>query len=463
MANKFDNTKLLYVQGYRKSPESKAFDSAYGIDEQGAKVEFTLRPMDEIHKRHEMNPHAVIPDFDRIALGNAKKAGCQASVDNSPENPAGLILFDQVERSTTDSSGVTHYVAQWPRILRHGPNDQDPLLAVPGYVERAPYFTTNQGVPATKARFLQSELARQMVLLRQYAASGDSDAYKLQAEHIRKLQIQFDELVSIRYRAVVIDADGESVNSLTYKISTLDKLERKLISIINDNSIEGAHGGVMIRAMDSQGQILLSASGGIHTRYDPLLRTDTSSTGAVTDPASEVSRYLASPRGSALFNLHRENATLELIPTRRYNFGPASNKKYARTIESDRMFQLFKNPADHTTVARHIAVRTSAPKSDINTRLVSEVFSTGNEIGSPLQVGPKGTTLPFSHENQAVPKVGRPTMNVGRRYIVETDESIRAVVECKQGEKGVGLYTDANVRLENYKMIGPAPSTGPTL
>ena len=72
MAYKFDNTKLLHVQGYRKSPESKAFDSAYGIDEHGAKIEFTLRPMDEIHKRHEMNPHAVIPDFDRIALGNAK-------------------------------------------------------------------------------------------------------------------------------------------------------------------------------------------------------------------------------------------------------------------------------------------------------------------------------------------------------------------------------------------------------
>ena len=460
----YDESKILYVRGYTKNAENPSLSGAYGVDQDGNPAFVRLRPMDQIKDKHKSNAKVVIPDIDTLARSDPRKAGCRPGDGNHPNNrTGGIIVFENISPDKTGNElNLPGYTATWPRVLSHNASEPEPIYGRPGYVERAPYFTTEQGKSAAKARYLQTEMQRQKGVLFDLYRAGDKDAALAQQDHLRRLMIEFDELVRHRHRAVVMCPDGDGKHPLVYRISTLERLERKLTAIIHDHSINGAHGGVMIRALNEHGEILTGASGQIHTRWDPMLSRPNSPRGAVTDPADEVRRYLASPRGASLFNLHREKGTVQLIPTERYNFGSASNNKYARPEESDRIYGLFKNPHDHSNAARYLALRTVHPSGDMDNLLVSEVFHTSRSLGTPLQVGPQGTHYSYSTDSQPVAARGRPTLTEGREYVVEMPDGLRATAECKKGSNGLALYSGRQ-RIDEYTMVGPAPSRSPSL
>ena len=465
MSNSFDENLILYVRGYTKSQDAAHKDTVFGVDKEGNYAEVRLRPMDDLKEKHQANRKVVIPEIDTIAKGDPKKSGCIAGVNNGTENRTGGVLLLDGARKEFSAEGKTTYTATWPHVLAHSAGGADPIYDVPGYIQRVPFFTTDSSSKENAANHrrvlqIQTELESRKIQIHQAIANGNTSARDMHNDRIRLLSIEFDELVNIRHRAVLIHANGGNKYNLEYRLATAEKLENRLSSIIDQQSVNGCHGGVMVRALTLGGEIINNASGQIHTRWDPKLSMPGMPYGAVTSPITEVRRFLESPRGASLLNLHKQGATLQLVPLTFMNFAPSSNKKWNRPEQSDIIHELYKDPHTHNNVARNIAVRSIHPKEDMNTLLVSEVFPAGPAIGSPLQVGPQGSVLPFSHDKQPVPR-GKPSLTQGMEYVITVPGGDRAIVECKNGTNGIGLYS-GNIRINEYNMVGPAPNSKPS-
>lgn len=454
-----DNNEVIYVQGYLRS-ESGSIDKCYGVTQHNEPVTVSIvqGKMEALHKKHEGNVHAVIPDFDRIARGNAKKAGCIGASDNCPDNrTGGMLLLDGVTRGA-NVDGRTQLSTEYVKVLAHNKADTEPFVGIVGWVERAPHFTTGSGKNIGSPRTMDVQLQMLQAKMRHLLASGDPAGATKLINDIKTLQVNKDDLVRNRHRLVQMDLE----NTSNFKLSTIDRSKRivdRLVNEIQATEKNGALGGIMIRVLDKEGRIVLPASGQIHTRFDLNARTPANPSGSVTKPLDAVREYMSTARGGNLYNLSSEYS-VQIIPTPRWNFGGNSNNKYARKEEADKLFEAFKHSTDSGNMARVVAATVFHPKSgDTNVKLISDVFTMGPQIGSPLTIGLKGHILDFSRDTNFTAKHNKIPLTIGEEYIIELSDGDRSVAMCRNSKRGIGMYS-GNERIEDYNLIGPAPSRG---
>lgn len=467
MSNDDKSTKAVWVREYQIDKIHPENSKLRGVDQNGEHCVIKLKPLDEIKEKHKHNPKAVIPEINVIAQGNPKKAGCLVGADNAPENRTGGVLLVQDFTKTQALSNGNEYSAGWLSVLAHGPGGADPVYDKIGYIDRLPYFTFDSNdktnsVNRRRVGQIQTELQEAQVKVKLAIGDNDTTSANMWSNQIRLLSIEFDELVSIRNRVMLLDT-GSTVD---YRLSTAERLENRLINLMDKHSINGGHGGVAIQVFMPDHNnpdtlnVVHNASGVISTRWDPRLATAASPTGAVTSPLDEVRRYLSSPRGSSLLNVRRDTH-IRLTPMTGYNMGPNANRETGRPENKDKIYETYKDPLTHDNLARKLAVRFIHPKEDMSTWLVAGVHPTSGVIGNPLQVGREGQIHQYSHVKQHVPRVGKPSLSQGRSYIAQLPSGDRAILDCKVGTKGIGLYS-GNMRIDEYSLVGPAPASKPS-
>lgn len=451
MQHNYVDNLIVFPRQYEINRANEDFSVCRGVDQAGNAVSVRVHLSPEDKKKRDANPKLVYPSIAQISKGNAKRAGCLISDDNGPDNrTGGVLMFERVAR---DSDGT--YVARWASVLAHGTFDKDPRYGV-GYIEAYGVASMDRGDVVKESTAVRVALHDALIKLRGAITTGDTEGMQRARVNVAHLTARHDELVRYRFRATLIHSD----QARTYRVSNIQRLENKLVNVIDQYSANGHLGGAWLRVRDlASNAVLYAQSASIHTRYNLQTRS-------VTHPVDEVRGFLREPAGGNLLSLDYRKVELDIIPVSRISYAQNANEENNAEAKLEDIRAAFLNPVDLSPIARPIAIRTidaspgaQARSDDTHSEMAARTLPIGAALGHPLLLDNDFTpSLRFSHDPAPTIQRIHRRLAPGERYTIDLPDGERAIATCRQNRetRSIGLYV-GRTEINDYTLIGLAP------
>lgn len=314
---------ILYPRAYNKRGESH-LHSVKGVTEDGKSVNIKLR-VDEKYKSL-----ANCPSISEFAREDRKaKIPCISSPYNSPENREGVLLFNSCEFEKEDKEGTKIYTAKWGHVLAEDSESPNPIIGV----GRVSVRRDSQKIREAKSRLLDKSLTEEQRSGYQRIANDPSNfLYSMLIYEIEKSFVSENR----------IDAQTAIEN------------------IINERTMEGIVGGVLIRSIDS-GLIYKEKTIELFPSYK------------ISQGGYQSGQEIANIF-SGRYDWSQEK--IEIIPVRKINCGPRGNTYYGSSQQFSMIEANYYNE-DNEPQIRSIVGRVTYLSDQKNT-LLSRVFPLTN-------------------------------------------------------------------------------------
>ena len=339
------------------------------------------------------NTAQTIPTFSEFAeVGRKAQNPCYCSPDNSPKNPCGVMVLEQIkhdpERTKSGNfNGLHVYVAKWASVVREA--DDMPRSPVgPGYVEVG--FTKSTD-PQVNELLTQYDEVNVMLENNEINALDAEDKKDSLYKQIVKAQRKWFTTVMLRHKEIFLFEDPTPKNIRMYAYSLLLKYTKK-----------GMYGGVIFRVRDGKniiGTLTRICNMGFDYKNRSVQNLD--------DILNDFMKYSGNKISKEVIE---KGYILEAIPTIRINCGPRGVDKFSKEFTSSGTPKVMKtyvakefhnNPNvniinGHGFLFADIAVRlyeVPEHKKDAGNLLVSTVHAFSAPKGNSLTIDESGESV----------------------------------------------------------------------
>lgn len=379
---------VVYPQKYYTTGDYVS-DYVYGLDHFGLPCICFIHPSEVALNNEKINSDKSYPKISEFARkGRKAKNPCREDEQNSERNPAGILMFEQVELSNELSAqyNTNAYIAKWASVINDGEEESPVSHVGVGYME----------ISFRKPDSYVNELLLQYKELQDQISASTGSVLELK-EQLINIYTEINDKTGKSFTAVMMRTklirsfqgqyDKESIGNFLFKV--LEKY-----------TTQGLYGGALVRVRSGDFYVP-ELCHHVSAKYDYA-------NGEVIDFNTVLMEYFKYNEGK-LRKAFSLGYTVDLIPVIRINCGSKGNALFAKQFSSGsdtpKVLKTYVDKKIHDTPLPDIYKLKGYMFANVATRIGVSINGkdAGNRLLSTLHAfsAPKGNVFSVDHSGES--------------------------------------------------------------